>query len=152
MVLMVLLIGVHGVAFGQSAERIDAILAADPLNLGDAAYLAAMSAGLMDPDGDASDALTIVVARIGEQEHRARFGDRDAESAVTLGEFAYLMMLTHNISGGFWYRQVPGPRYAFREFAHRRLVQGQSFSLQQISGERAMRITGRVLAMREARS
>lgn len=152
MVLMVVLVAVSATVYGQSAERMDAILASDPLSFGDAAYLAVISAGLMDPDGEASDALAIIATRIAEREHRDRYNNRDADSPVTLGEFSYLMMITHDISGGFWYRQVPGPRYAYREFAHRRLVQGQSFPLQQISGERAMRITGRVLAMREARS
>lgn len=151
-VVFVMIAVMCGVAFGQSAERIDAILASDPLTFGDAAYLAVISAGLMGPEGAAPEALAIIGARTAELEHRERFSARDIGSSVTLGEFAYLMMLTHDISGGFWYRRVPGPRYAYREFAHRRLVQGQSFPLQQISGERAMRITGRVLAMREARS
>lgn len=151
-VLVIVIAGIHGTIYGQSAERVDTILAADPLSVEDAAYLAVVSAGLMGPEGEASEALSIIASRIAEREHRDRFDDRDADSPVSLGEFAYLMMLTHDITGGFWYRRVPGPRYAYREFAHRRLVQGQSFALQQMSGERAMRITGRVLAMQEPRS
>ena len=151
-ILVAALTGIPGAVYGQSAERIDAILAAEALSVGEAAFLAVVSAGLMDPAQQSSEALRIIAARIAEAEHRDRFGDRDADTAVSLGEFAYLLMLTHEISGGFWYRRVPGPRYAYREFAHRRLVQGQSFALQQISGERALRITGRVLAMRETES
>ncbi len=151
-ILVLVITGIQGTVYGQSAERIDAILAAETLSVADAAFLAAVSAGLMDPEGDAAEALDVIASRAAEREHRDRFSGRDADSPVSLGEFAYLMMLTHDIAGGFWYRRVPGPRYAYREFAHRRLVQGQSFALQQLSGERAMRITGRVLAMREAES
>ncbi|TVQ37510.1 MAG: hypothetical protein EA384_11625 [Spirochaetaceae bacterium] len=135
----------------QSADRVDAILAADPLSLGDAAYLAVMSAGRIDPEAGSGEAMAVLGSLAVRAEHRDRFSDRDLQADATLGDLAYMLMLAHDISGGFWYRRIPGPRYSVREMRFRRLVQGQSYALQPLSGERAMRVTGRVLAMTEQR-
>ena len=133
----------------QSAERIDAILAADPISLGDAAYLAVMSAGRIESEAGPEEAMAVLALLAARAEHRDRFSDRDVQADATLGDLAYMLMLTHDISGGFWYRRIPGPRYSVREMRFRRLVQGQSYALQPLSGERAIRITGRVLAITE---
>ena len=135
--------------FGQSAEQMDAVLAADPLSLGDAAYLAVMSSGRIPPEASAEQAIALLEMLAARAGHRDRFSERELDSDANLGEFSYMLMLAHDISGGFWYRRIPGPRYGLREMRYRRLVQGQSWALQPLEGERAMRIIGRVMALRE---
>jgi hypothetical protein len=58
-------------------------------------------------------------------------------------------METFGISGGWMYTITSRPRYAARELAFRNVIQGRAYPRMELSGERAMRIVGRVLALEE---
>ncbi|NBF39082.1 MAG: hypothetical protein GVY14_01580 [Spirochaetes bacterium] len=140
-----------GIMLGQSADRIDTILESPVLSIGDAAYLATLSAGVIDPQQDAAAAVGMLRALAAGAEHRDRYADRDLESDATLGDFSYMLMLSHDLSGGFWYGFFPGPRYALREMRWRRIVAGQNYALQPLDGERALRMITRILETMEDR-
>jgi hypothetical protein len=55
-------------------------------------------------------------------------------------------MKAFNIKGGFMYSLFPGPRYAYRELAYRKIITGRSYSTTRVSGERLLRILNRALA------
>ena len=140
-----------GIMLGQSAARIDGILASPGLSIGDAAYLATLSAEVIDPRQDAAAAVGMLRAIAAGAEHRDRYADRDLESDATLGDFSYMLMLSHDLSGGFWYGLFPGPRYALREMRWRGIVAGQNYALQPLDGERALRMITRILETLEDR-
>ncbi len=123
----------------QSAERIETVYEQEELRAGSAAYLAAASAGLVSPDADESEALRTLAER--------GLKELDEAEVTSLGEFSHMLMLAHEISGGVWYFLFPGPRYATRELAYREIVQGERYPGQQLSGERALRIVGRLLSI-----
>jgi hypothetical protein len=50
-----------------------------------------------------------------------------------------------SMKGGLFYALFPGPRYAYRELVHQRLIQERSDPALAVSGERLLRILGRVL-------
>jgi hypothetical protein len=140
-----------GIALGQSADRIDAILESPGLSIGEAAYLATLSAEMIDPRQDGAAAIGMLRALALGAEHRDRYAERDLESDATLGDFSYMLMLSHDLSGGFWYGLFPGPRYALREMRWRGLVNGQNYALQPLDGERALRMITRILETVEDR-
>jgi hypothetical protein len=54
-------------------------------------------------------------------------------------------MKAFNIKGGFMYSLFPGPRYGYRELVYRKIIRGRAYSAMPVSGERLLRIIGRVL-------
>jgi hypothetical protein len=54
-------------------------------------------------------------------------------------------MAAFGIKGGIMYSLFPGPRYAYRELLHLKLIQGRADENFTLSGERLLQILGRVL-------
>ncbi|MCG8481039.1 MAG: hypothetical protein MI724_18240 [Spirochaetales bacterium] len=149
----------------QSNDIIDDILAEEEMTYGSAAYLLLLAIGELDETADRAEAVTrfrqldsgleIAGGTVVFQGASARFRrvgevlNYPPVAALTLGEYALLVMQTFEISGGFMYSLTPSPRYAARELAFRRAIQGRSFPRMSISGERGMRILGRILALQE---
>lgn len=131
------LAAVNGTA--QSNEFLDAVLAEEHLSYGSAAYLVLASAGRIDADASPGDAVSYLEAQ------DMSLPNKSQDSALSLGEYSYILMQVYGISGGLMYRVLPSPRYATRELAHRGIIQGRSYNGMQISAERGMRILGRVL-------
>jgi hypothetical protein len=67
------------------------------------------------------------------------------EAAINLGQLSFLLMKAFNMKSGFCYALFPGPRYAYRELAYRKIVQGRNDPSLSVSGERLLLILGRVL-------
>ncbi|SIQ89873.1 hypothetical protein SAMN05920897_11782 [Alkalispirochaeta americana] len=128
---------------GQSNEILDRILQEEVLTYGSAAYVLLLALGELEE----GDSLTNAVASLDRRGYGLE--DRPGHDAVTLGEFCFLAMRLFEVPGGIWYRLLPGPRYAARELAYRGALQGRSYPSMHLSGERALRILGRVLALRE---
>lgn len=131
------------VVFSQSNQVIDRILQEEQLTYGSAAYLLLLASGDQGEDITA----TAAVARLATL--GAGLPDRAANETITLGEYSLLTMRVFDISGGIMYTILPSPRYAARELAHRRIVQGHTYPRMSLSGERGMRILGRVLGLQE---
>jgi hypothetical protein len=127
---VILLIG--GNLAAQSNQLIDTVLAQDHITYGNAVTLL-----------QAAD-----TAQAGSSQKAAPF-DYPDDHPLTLGEFSLMVMQTFDIPGGITYSAKPSPRYAARELAFRNIVQSHSYPRMALSGERAMRIIGRVLALEE---
>lgn len=142
----------------QSNAIIDDILAEEEMTYGSAAYLLLSAVGELD---DAADRNTAVAEfqRLDESLRAAGEAGRfrpvgnilnyAPDTPITLGEYALLAMRSFSIPGGIVYSMIPSPRYASRELVFRRAIQGNAFPRMNISGERGMRILGRILALRE---
>ena len=130
----------------QTPERIDELLDADSLDRGEAAYIAAASAGVVEADASNDAALDALVER-GFSSDRAE----EPQVAARLDEFSHMSMLAHDISGGFMYSLFPGPRYAYRELRHEGVFSRGGDPATQVSGAYALRTVGRLLSITEAR-
>ncbi len=139
----VLVLFTGGIAAAQSATRVDRILARVSIDNLSAAYLAVASANLMDPDDPGSIALEV----LGDLGFDVQ--SLNPDETARLADFAYMLMLTHDLPGGIMYSLFPGPRYAYRDMRHERLIRGGGDPGEPFSGRRAMRIVGRVLAFVE---
>jgi hypothetical protein len=127
----------------QSNQMVDHILQEEELTYGSAAYLLLLASG---DQGDEINA-TAAVARLAAL--GMELPGRAANETITLGEYSLLTMRIFGIPGGIMYTILPSPRYAVRELAYRHVVQGHTYPRMSLSGERGMRILGRVLGQRE---
>jgi hypothetical protein len=59
-------------------------------------------------------------------------------------------MRSFNIKGGLFYSLTQNSHYAYRELVHKKIIQGRVDPAMNLSGERLLLITGRILAMGES--
>lgn len=130
---------------GQSAERIDEVLAFEELDAAVGAYVAAAAAGVVAPDASPQQALAAL------EERGLAAGRYEAGEPVRLDEFSRMVMVSFDVSGGLMYALAPGPRYAFRELQHEGVFVRGGNPGDAVSGRLAMRIAGRVESIVEAR-
>lgn len=127
----------------QTAERIERIGNEQHISVGSAAYVTAASAGIVDDTATAEEALDALV--------NLGFPTVEETSVpARLDQFAYMLMLAHNRPGGFMYSLLPGPRYAMRELEYERILRSGGDPGDPLSGNRALRLTGRMLTIVEA--
>ena len=131
-----------GALFAQSNAVIDDILANEQMTYGHAVYILGVA------DGTIPERTSVADAHRQSQTDGLYFG-YEREDPVSLGEFSLMLMETFDVPGGLMYTVLPSPRYAARDLAFRNVIQGDAYPRMAISGERAMRIIGRVLALQE---
>lgn len=129
----------------QSAASMDAILEQEMLSFGAASYLLLAAQGEIEDDADFAQAAEMMA------DTQPVFSDKDADAALTLGEYSFLIMKVYGRSGGLMYRLFPGPRYAVRELTFIKAVQGSAYPNAHVSGERAVRILERFLTISQNR-
>ncbi len=132
-----------GFAAAQSNETLDEILQTPEATYGQAAYLLLVGDGSIEEDSSYNRAVSVLEQQLGALVQRA------AGDALTLGEFALLVQVYHELPRGLLGSLVTAPRYAVRDLRYLRVVQGRSYPNMRLSGERMLRITGRVLAWQE---
>ncbi|MDR1175171.1 MAG: hypothetical protein LBK83_06865 [Treponema sp.] len=123
----------------QTAERLDALLDSAGVSYAEAAMIVLPAAGLSGEDVSPETAFAEARAR-GLLPKTVEPG-----GAVRLGGLAFLIMGAFDMKGGLFYTLFPGPRYAYRELVHRKFIQGRNDPALTVSGERLLRILGRVL-------
>jgi hypothetical protein len=126
-------------AFSQTAEKLDAVLASEQVSFGQAAGIILPAAGLLSPDAGEGEAFA------GASQWLPR--GAEGRAAISMGELSFLAMRAFGLSGGFMYRLFPGPRYAYRAMAWRRLLPPDTDPGQAVSGEDLLYITGRLLSL-----
>lgn len=126
-------------AFGQTAEVLDRVLETEALTFAQASRLVMGAAGTMSPDLSDEDCFAAA------QERGWVPSEADLSQEIRLDEYSHLSMAAFGLRGGFLYRFFPGPRYGYREFVYKKLIQGRVDPSQKVSGVRAVRIIGRVL-------
>jgi hypothetical protein len=128
-------------AFAQTAERLDAILDTERVSYAQAAAVILPAAGLLDPEAGEAAAFAAAGSWL---PHRA-----ERDGPIAMGELSRLIMGSFNLTGGFMYALFPGPRYAYRALAWRRLLPPNSDPARFLTGEELLHITGLVLALAE---
>jgi hypothetical protein len=125
-------------AAAQTATELERLLALPAVSYGDAAWAVLGASGTTLPENSPAAAYRFVADR-GWIPKKAR-----PEGSVTLGDVSLLIMKAFNVRGGFMYTLFPGPRYAYRELVHRRMIQG--YSTVKVSGEGLLRLLSQALA------
>ncbi len=126
-------------AFGQSGVEIDALLGTSQVG-------AALAARFVLPAADLLPATTTPEAAFAAAAEKGWLpAGAASETPLELSALSYLIMRAFDMKGGMMYSLRPGPRYAYRELLYLRVIQGVSDPAQTVSGERFMRILGRIL-------
>jgi len=73
-----------------------------------------------------------------------------ANDTARLDAVSLLLMRSFDIKGGILYSITKSPHYAYRELTYKKTIQGRSDPHMEVSGEKLLFITGRILALREA--
>jgi outer membrane protein OmpA-like peptidoglycan-associated protein len=123
----------------QTAAELERVLALPAVTYSDAARFVLGAAGLTAA-GDSAEAACRFAADNNWLPQKTAEAD-----PVTLGGLSLLVMKALNIKGGFMYALFPGPRYAYRELAYRKIITGRAYSTMTVSGERFLRILNRAL-------
>ena len=132
--------------FSQSTDIVDTILEQEKTEVGHAAYMVLVAAGELSESASPGEAVSLL------NEKGWNFSSKEADEAIRLGEYSYIIMQAFDIGGGIFYSLFPGPRYAARELVYKKFVTGGLSYLRDVSGEEALRILGRVLEWKGARS
>lgn len=134
-------------AFAQFNDTMDEILAQDKLTLGAASFILLSSAGELDDSSSLEQAASALSAKIPGI-------SADWNEEINLGQYSSYLMKVHSVKGGLMYRMCANgplaPRYALRELRFLEIVQGRAYTPMSLSGERAVRILGRLLSTKEA--
>ncbi|MFW6250546.1 MAG: hypothetical protein ACOC47_05515 [Alkalispirochaetaceae bacterium] len=128
----------------QSNQLVDRMLGDEAADTADAAYMALLSADMIEETASPQEALSLARER-GWLAQEADGGD-----PTTFGTFVYMLMEAHGEAGGVMYRIFPGPRYAAKEAAFQNWTVQRRGSGEVISGEVALRVLGNFLAEEEA--
>jgi hypothetical protein len=141
----IILFAAAGAVYGQTAGEMDALLENQVLTYGQAARFV-FAAAEIAADNSPDAAFTLAQSR----------GWIPAAAGslypVRFDQAAFLLMRAFDLEGGLLYRLFPGPRYAYREFVYRRIIQGPVDSSMTLSGEEFLNILGRILDVVESRA
>jgi hypothetical protein len=133
-----LLIGTCYPAFAQTAAYLDVVLETRQVTYAQAAAIILPAAGLLPPEAGP------VAAFAQAQDWLPRRAT--PEAPIRMGELSFLIMRSFGLSGGFMYAIFPGPRYAYRALAWRRLLPLRADPYRTLDGEELLYITGQVLS------
>ncbi|MDR1908887.1 MAG: hypothetical protein LBQ35_03110 [Spirochaetaceae bacterium] len=131
-----------GLLNAQTAERLDAILDTAEVTYAMAAFVVLPAAGILSGDSSPDAAF----AEAAERNYLP--ANAEAAGIIRLDELSFLIMQAFGMKSGFLYALAPGSRYAYRELVYRKLIQGRNDPALAVSGERLLRIIGRVLDYR----
>ncbi len=130
----------------QSNQVLDQLLDEPQALFGDVVYMTLAAAKIVPDTATPAEA----VQSLQQQGWNVEALPRDAP--ISLGSYSYLLMKAFKLSGGIFYSLFPGPRYACRELGWLKVIPADARPLRSISGEEAVRILGRMLALQEGRS
>jgi hypothetical protein len=126
-------------ASAQSNEFMDGLLASKAVSLGQASYLVLVAAERLGEEADQAKAFAELQGLGWAPKAVA------AEEPVSYSSYAYILMRAFELKGGIMYSAFPSPRYAYRELASRRMIQGRSDPQGKVDGPAALRMLNSVL-------
>ncbi|MDR2158547.1 MAG: hypothetical protein LBP23_00600 [Treponema sp.] len=125
----------------QTASDMDLLLDTEELSYGQAAWIVMEAAEvLVAGEQDRAEAFR-TARRWGWLPRQARM-----EDPIPLRELSLLVMEAFRLRGGIMYSLFHTGRYAHRELVYRQFIQGRADPGRRVSGERLLRILGRVLS------
>jgi len=146
LLLFVLLLPVSTAVWAQSETVMDSLLAEKSATFGETVYLVMSAVNAVPDTASVDDA---VAALQGQDWHVTV---QAADSPITLGQYSFLIMRAFKLRGGILYSLFPGPRYAARELAFRKLISGDASPYRTLSGAEAVQILGNVMSLEGAGS
>jgi len=139
-------------AFGQSNQIMDELLAQKPATVGHAAYMVLVASGKasenlsVEEAYDATDWTVLSWMSVAG----LQLQPASADSPLTLGTYAQLLLASLDIPGGVMYHLFPGARYAAHEAVFRGFISGDRSPGRVLSGEEALQMLSRALQWKEA--
>lgn len=130
----------------QSNAVVDSLLSEKAATFGEAVYMVMAAITAVPDTASPADAITAL------QGQKWEVKVQDASSPITLGQYSYLLVRAFKMRGGLMYSLFPGPRYAARELAFRKLISGDSSPYRTLSGEEVVQILGSVMSYEGAGS
>jgi hypothetical protein len=142
LVLVVFLCVVVGLAFAQSNDYIDAILAAPQVSASQAAYMLCIASGLLQETDTEADAVQLA------KENKWPGFHEDA-SGLRLDDYSLMLTKAFDYKGGVMYSLTGTSRYAFRELQYIKVIIGRPRPERFISGEECLRYLGNMISWKE---
>ncbi|GAB1484637.1 hypothetical protein MASR2M78_34550 [Treponema sp.] len=127
----------------QSNEFVDTLLSETAVDYGQISYLVLVASDNLSEDSDPARAFELL-ENLGWASKTAKL-----ESLVDISEYAFILMRAFGMKGGVMYSLFPSPRYAYREFVARQIIQGRSDPDMKVDGVAAVRMLGRVFDEQE---
>jgi outer membrane protein OmpA-like peptidoglycan-associated protein len=124
---------------GQTALRIEEMLAESALNWSDVAMFALEASGQIELT-DPQEAFNFAKTR-NWLPRNAQIGE-----SARLNGVALLLMRSFNLKGGIFYTIIKNSHYAYRELVYRDIIQGRADPDMRISGDDFLFIIGRILS------
>ncbi|NNM67074.1 MAG: hypothetical protein HKM06_03560 [Spirochaetales bacterium] len=125
--------------WGQTSSFMDQLLKSSNLTWGQASYLVLVASNNLAEDVTEQRSFDLL------KQLKWAPANTSIDAAVSLQEYAFLLMKSFGIHGGMWYSLFPGPRYAFRELTYRMILSPTEDPDTRLDGTRAIRILGRVM-------
>ncbi len=145
-ILCVFLLSVVLPLCAQSNQLLDQLLDEPQATFGDVVYLTLAAAKVVPDTATPAEAIQAL------QQQGWKVEMLPADAPISLGTYSYLLMKAFKVSGGLFYGLFPGPRYACRELGWLKVIPTDARPLRTLSGEEAVRILGRMLALQEEKS
>ncbi len=130
----------------QSNQLLDQLLDEPQALFGDVVYMTLAAAKIVPDTATPAEAIQSL------QQQGWKVEMLPSDAPVSLGTYSYLLMKAFKRSGGIFYSLFPGPRYACRELGYLKVIPADARPLRSFSGEEAVRILGRMLALQETKS
>lgn len=138
-VFMGMLAALSTTVWAQSNTVLDKVLANKQATYGDAAYL------VLTATKKTADSSTTQQAFTDLEKQGWGIKAKDAQAAITLGVYSYMLMKAFRMHGGIMYSLLPGPRYAARQLVYLGVVHGNGSPYRDITGIEAVNILSGVL-------
>jgi hypothetical protein len=145
-VLATLLILLPALAFGQSNDELDALLLQAPARIDSTAYLILAASGAIAETDSPDSALARFV------EMGLVPAGTDAGAPVQAEKLSWFIMKALDLGGGAMYTIFPGPRYAYREMAFRRVISQTGGPLRTVNGDEVVRTVTQAMALKKGAS
>ena len=137
------LLAVPCFVFGQTADRIERLLAQEKVSYSDAALLVLEASGRLDSarQVSADDAFSFATERgwlpIGAE----------ANGDARLNGLSLLVMQAFEIDGGFFFSFFKNPHYAYRAMVYRGIIQGRADPQMAVSGDLLLYTVNKAMGM-----
>ena len=139
--------------FGQTADKLEALLNKQVLNWVDAAVfvLEASEAEAVRIAGNSNPVL------LSDPREAFRFAQEQKwlpskakpDDAVRLNGIALLLMRSFDLKGGIFYSMFKNPHYAYREMLQAEVIRGNTDPGMPVSGQELLLLIGRILTAKE---
>jgi hypothetical protein len=139
--MVIVLLFLAGSLSAQDAGEMDRLLETGVVSGPQAARFVLASAGLLDSGLSGRQAEDAAWQAALEQ----GWVSSKSGQLFRLKDAAWLVAAAFGIKGGAMYSLFPGPRYAYRELLHLKIIQGRADGNFAVSGERLLQIIGRAL-------